>query len=102
MRREAGELMTSMFHLPHGDTGLFDAKPLLVSEKALLGSFRHTVTNRRIEFRLMAADLNGSIAESVDEYAWIDPKELARIPHPSYVAKAVAMATVKSPACAGG
>ena len=102
MRREAGDLMTSMFHLPHGDTALFAAPPLRVSEKTLIGSFRHTVTNRRIEFRLVAADLNGSIAESVDEYAWIDPKELARIPHPSYVAKAVAMATVKSPACAGG
>lgn len=102
MRRESGDLMTSMFHLPHGRATLFGAHPLSVSAKQLLGAFRHTITNRRIEFELFAADLNGSIRESVDEYAWIDPADLARIPHPSYVAKAVAMATVRSTACAGG
>lgn len=107
MRRESGELMTAMFHLPHGRATLLGADPLPVSEKTLLGTFRHTITNRRIEFQLFTADLNGSIRESVDEYAWIDPTDLTRIPHPSYVAKAVAMASlessgVKSPQCAGG
>jgi A/G-specific adenine glycosylase len=96
MRREGGELMTSMFHLPHGRATLFGADPLPVSEKKLLGAFRHTITNRRIEFQLFTADLNGSVRESVDEYAWIDPSDLAHIPHPSYVAKAIAIATCHS------
>ncbi len=107
MRRESGQLMTSMFHLPHGRATLFGANPLSVNEKTLLGAFRHTITNRRIEFQLFSADLNGSIRESVDEYAWIDPSDLTRIPHPSYVAKAVALASlessrVRSSQCAGG
>jgi A/G-specific adenine glycosylase len=102
MRRESGDLMTAMYHLPHGESAIFDARPLPVSQKNLLGTFRHTVTNRRIEFRLYAADLNGSIRDSVDEYAWIDPADMQQVPHPSYVAKALAIATVKSHACAGG
>jgi A/G-specific adenine glycosylase len=102
MRRESGQLMNAMFHLPHGRETLFGSAPLTVVSPTLLGAFRHTITNRRIEFQLFAADLNASLRESVDEYTWIDPSELARFPHPSYVAKAVAIATVKSSACAGG
>ena len=78
MRRERG-----LFHLP--DSGA----TLHVRRAALLGSFRHTITTRRIEFRLFAATLF-SIADD-DDYAWIDPKEIGSVPHPSYVRKALAL-----------
>jgi A/G-specific adenine glycosylase len=89
MRRERGALMTSMLHLPHGSTDLLDGRVLPVVEKELIGSFRHTITTRNIEFRLHRAELRG-IADSGD-FEWVDPSDLPRLPHPSYVAKAVAM-----------
>lgn len=103
MRRESGALMRSMFHLPHGDTSLLGGVTIDVRRGELLGTFRHTITNRRIEFQLFAADPTGSVRDTGDEYAWIDPRELSRIPHPSYVAKALAMAAgLQSKPCAGG
>ncbi|HVR38299.1 MAG TPA: A/G-specific adenine glycosylase, partial [Thermoanaerobaculia bacterium] len=48
MRRESGKLMNAMFHLPHGDTALLTGTPLAPKKKTLRGTFRHTVTNRRI------------------------------------------------------
>ena len=91
MRRESGALMTAMFHLPHGSTSLLTGKPLRVRDHDLLGSFRHTITTRSVEFEVHRATLGSRIAEG-EEYAWIDPAELASVPHPSYVAKALRLA----------
>ncbi len=87
MRREAGPLMNAMFHLPHGDTSLLTGAPLHVSQKQRLGRFRHTVTNRRIEFEVFAAT-----AKKTRHYAWIDPA--SDFPHPSYVRKALRLAGI--------
>lgn len=86
MRRESGKLLTAMFHLPHGDTALLGGTPLSAETKTLLGTFRHTITNRRIEFALYEAVLSSRAGR---EYQWIDPRELANVPHPSYVRKAL-------------
>ena len=93
MRRESGKLMTAMFHLPHGDDSLLGGIPLRPHTGALLGTFRHTVTTRRIEFSLYAATLRGRAG---DGYSWIDADELASVPHPSYVRKALRLARAKS------
>ncbi len=88
MRREAGPLMNAMYHLPHGDTSLLSGKPLAVTPRDLLGTFRHTVTTRRIEFALYTATAR---VRTGKEWAWIDPAALGQVPHSSYVAKAVRM-----------
>ena len=90
MRRERGKLMNAMFHLPHGATTLLAGAPLRVRGTAHVATFRHTVTNRRIEFDVFTATLT-TIADS-DEYAWIDTTSMAKVPHPSYVKKALEMA----------
>ncbi len=87
MRRETGKLMTAMFHLPHGNAALLDATPLAVRDAHAVGTFRHTVTNRRITFELFRAR-----ARRTGAYEWIDPAALAGIPHPSYVRKALELA----------
>ena len=89
MRRESGALMNGMYHLPHGNTSLLPGRPLEVLLGEALGSFRHTITTRRIEFTLHTARLPTRIRESPDEYAWIDPAKLDEIAHPSYVRKAL-------------
>jgi A/G-specific adenine glycosylase len=89
MRRERGALMTSMLHLPHGSTALLGGRLLSVVEKELIGSFRHTITTRSVEFRVLRAELR-EISDSL-EYEWVDPCDLSRLPHPSYVAKALAL-----------
>jgi A/G-specific adenine glycosylase len=89
MRRESGPLMNAMFHLPHGDTSLLSGQPLAVAPGALLGTFRHTITNRRIEFVVHAANARAS-----NGYEWIDPKEMHEVPHPSYVRKALRMSRI--------
>lgn len=101
MRRESGSLMTSMFHLPHGSSALLAGPPLEVTASAFIGAFRHTITTRNVEFRLHAAQMAGKVADG-GEYAWIDPKVLGDVPHPSYVAKAIALAQAKIDPCAGG
>jgi len=88
MRRERGQLMTSMFHLPHGDASLFGTAPLDVARSRLVGKFRHTVTNRRIEFTLFEAELTSTVRDG-DDYEWIDVTKLRTVAHPSYVAKAL-------------
>jgi A/G-specific adenine glycosylase len=90
MRRESGKLMNAMFHLPHGATTLLAGAPLRVRGAAHVGTFRHTVTNRRIEFEVFTATL-ATIADS-DDYAWIDVASMAEVPHPSYVKKALRLA----------
>jgi len=88
MRREPGPLMNAMFHLPHSNTSLFSGAPLAVSPNARLGRFRHTVTNRRIEFEVFSAS-----ARKTRDYCWIDPA--SEFPHPSYVRKALRLAGIE-------
>lgn len=92
MRRESGQLMCGMFHLPHGDTTLLTGTPLRIGASATLGTFRHTVTNRRITFEVFAVAHRPRTRAR--EYAWIDPDALAAIPHPSYVRKALRLAGI--------
>ena len=94
MRREAGPLMNAMYHLPHGDTSLLSGQPLDVTPRELLGTFRHTVTTRRIEFALYSASAR---VRAGKEWAWIDPAALGEVPHSSYVAKAVRIWASQSP-----
>lgn len=89
MRRESGKLMTSMFHLPHGNTALLGGTPMVVREAVPVGSFRHTVTNRRITFELFRAR-----ARRPAGYEWIATDALRELPHPSYVRKALELASV--------
>jgi len=96
MRREPGKLMNAMFHLPHGDTSLLGGTPLPAITGTLLGTFRHTVTTRRIEFTLYAATLPSILRDGGGDYSWIDPLDMASVPHPSYVKKALRLARVKS------
>src|SRR5262249_49091815 len=94
MRREEGKLMNAMFHLPHGDSSLLAGDALAVIAPKLLGSFRHTITNRRIEFQLFSAELERQVSDRRGDYAWVDAKRLADIPHPSYVRKALSVAGI--------
>ena len=90
MQRETGELMRGMFHLPHGDTSLLTGMPLRVKNAAKVGSFRHTITHRRITFEVYRATANGRQATA----SWVDPAQLAAVPHPSYVRKALRLAGI--------
>jgi A/G-specific adenine glycosylase len=92
MRRESGQLMRGMFHLPHGDTTLLTGTPLRFDDASALGSFRHTVTNRRITFEVFAVARRPRPRGA--EYAWIDPSALGDFPHPSYVRKALRLAGI--------
>ena len=91
MRRESGPLMNAMYHLPHGDTSLLSGKPLDVTPSNLLGTFRHTVTTRRIEFALYAATAR---VRAGREWSWVDPAALEAVPHPSYVGKALRLCSL--------
>lgn len=93
MRRERGPRMDAMFHLPHAGVAPFSGAPLAAEPDAQLGSFRHTITSRRIEFSVCTARI-GRLRESAGEYSWIDPDLLHTIPHPSWVAKALRSAGV--------
>lgn len=104
MRRERGPLMDAMYHLPHADTSLLSGQPLAAAADKHLGSFRHTITTRRIEFAVYSA-ITGRIREAAGEYEWIDPANLDSVPHPSYVRKALkvaASATADDSRSAGG
>ena len=92
MRRESGQLMRGMFHLPHGDTTLLTGTPLRIGASSTLGTFRHTVTNRRITFEVFAVTRRPRTLSG--EYAWIVPDALGTIPHPSYVRKALRLAGI--------
>ena len=88
MQRESGPLMRGMYHLPHGDTSLLTGKPLRVKSAESVGSFRHTVTNRRIVFEVLVVRRSSLVGE------WIHPRDLPTIPHPSYVRKALQLAGI--------
>jgi A/G-specific adenine glycosylase len=95
MRRESGPLMNDLYHLPHGDTSLLTGKPLNATPRQLLGTFRHTVTTRKIEFTVYTADargIRGSADYKKGDYEWIDVSEMSAVPHPSYVKKALRLA----------
>ena len=96
MRREEGALMNAMYHLPHGESSLLSGKPLDVVRGSLLGTFRHTVTNRRITFDVYAAELTSRVREGKGDRTWVDPERLGSVPHPSYVRKALLTARVVS------
>jgi A/G-specific adenine glycosylase len=83
MRRASGTLMDAMYHLPHGDTSLLDGEPFTAEARELLGTFRHTVTTRKIEFVVYAA----TVARRARGYEWIE--NVDEVPHPSYVRKAL-------------
>ena len=85
MRRASGTLMDAMYHLPHGDTSLLAGEPFIAESCELLGSFRHTVTTRKIEFVVYAARVGRRPAG----YEWI--AEVDEVPHPSYVRKALGL-----------
>ena len=85
MHRATGPLMDSMYHLPHGDTSLLEGTPLAATPGTLLGTFRHTVTTRKIEFLLYEATVRGRTRG----FEWIDLEKLHEVPHPSYVRKAL-------------
>jgi A/G-specific adenine glycosylase len=88
--QSTGSLMTGMWHLPHGSSELLPGSDAERFRRiARLGSFRHTITRRRIRFELWEAELS-RIAEG-PEARWVAPEELVSIPHPSYVRKALAM-----------
>lgn len=89
MRRESGPLMNDLYHLPHGDTSLLTGQPLDPARRELLGTFRHTVTTRKIEFTVYTA----AAPRVKDGYEWIDLERLGEIPHPSYVKKALMLAS---------
>jgi adenine-specific DNA glycosylase len=89
MRRESGRLMHAMLHLPHGDTSLLTGRPLRAKVAAPVGSFRHTITNRRVTFTVHPAELKERVGR---EYTWVDPGEIGKFPHPSYVRKALGLA----------
>jgi len=90
MRRESGPLMNDLYHLPHGDTSLLTGQPLNVIPRELLGTFRHTVTTRKIQFTVYTAEARGIRTRA--EYEWIDVREMSEVPHPSYVKKALRLA----------
>ncbi|MFN2239613.1 MAG: A/G-specific adenine glycosylase [Thermoanaerobaculia bacterium] len=88
--QSTGSLMTGMWHLPHGSSELLPGSDAERFRRiAKLGSFRHTITHRRIRFELWEAELSG-IAEG-PEASWIAPEELVSLPHPSYVRKALTL-----------
>ena len=89
LRREGGKLMNAMYHLPHGDSSLLGGTPYDASNAKLLGTFRHTVTNRRITFEVYTAEGSRRVREPADECAWVDPQDMRAVPHPSYVRKAL-------------
>jgi adenine-specific DNA glycosylase len=84
--------MRGMFHLPHGDTSLLTGRPLRIDGASVVGTFRHTVTNRRITFEVFAVARRPRPRGT--EYAWIDPLALGDVPHPSYVRKALRLAGI--------
>jgi len=92
MRRHSGRLMGGMFHLPHGNGLLLRSCRFPVPpSRSDLGSFRHSVTNRRITFSVFAVTGQRRRANG---YEWIDPHRLCDLPHPSYVRKALQLAGI--------
>lgn len=95
LRQARGRIAREMFHLPHGSMeilGTDDSMRFTTRER--VGSFRHSITHRRIEFDLWRCNVRETIAEDDGDLEWIDPTALDRLPHPSYVRKALKLAGV--------
>lgn len=93
LQRHEGRLMDGMFHLPHGsDVLIADSSNRFVRRREL-GRFTHTITNRRVVFVVHEAEPRDSVAEARQELVWVDADTLTRYPHPSYVMKALRIAS---------
>lgn len=79
MRRETAALMKGLFVLPEEGKG------------TEVGTFRHTITNRRIKFVVHKA--TGDQRPATD-HSWVAPADLANTPHPSFVKKALRVAGI--------
>lgn len=91
-RRESeGNLLRAMLRLPHGSPDLHEDRELLFDRTERLGSFRHTITHRRIVFEVWSAAPRGPLPRGDSSWRWLRPEELADQPHPSYVRKAMAI-----------
>jgi len=89
MRRSDGRLMKGMFQLPVGVDGLFGRAIVVAEPGPFVGEVTHTITHRRIRFRLHLPRLPDTLAETEGEWLWIAPEELSEHPHPSWVKKAL-------------
>ena len=78
LRREA--LVKGMYQLPN------------IRATRRVGSFRHTITNRRITFDVFARTTRARKSEPNE--LWVDPARLSEVPHPSYVRKALQIAGI--------
>jgi A/G-specific adenine glycosylase len=96
MRRERGRLMNRMFHLPQGNGLLVRGSRFTVHGKKAVGKFRHTITNRRITFEVFTVPRTANREPRTGGYVWVRPTELATLPHPSYVRKALQLAGIGS------
>jgi A/G-specific adenine glycosylase len=89
MRRESGTLFDGMWVLPE------EVRSSRFS--VLRGTFRHTITNRRIQFDVYKTENRELRTENNHENnKWVHPSDLANIPHPSYVRKALVIAGVET------
>ena len=80
MRRETAALMQGLFVLPEEGEG------------TAVGTFRHTITNRRITFIVHTANAERRTANK--GHRWVAPADLASTPHPSFVKKALRVAGI--------
>jgi A/G-specific adenine glycosylase len=78
LRRES--LVKGMYQLPN------------VRAARRVGSFRHTITNRRITFDVFAGRKRSRSSDPAD--LWLEPARLSEVPHPSYVRKALQIAGI--------
>lgn len=86
LQRETGSLMKGLFVLPR--------EPVAGRRSpVLIGSFLHTITNRRITFEVFSA-ASGK-RQAAGDRVWIDPARLHELPHPSYVRKALQIAGIE-------
>lgn len=91
VRRGGGSLMHGMWHLPHGSDALApELRMENVRAVRSLGTFRHTVTFRRIVFEVFEADID-SVADD-GESRMMTEEEILSSAHPSYIRKALAIA----------
>lgn len=87
LRSEQGSLMTGLWHLPHGVPDLIPETAIANwISREVLGTFRHTVTDRRITFVIHRADLDSLVSDGPAEAAWQYPED--DLATPSYVVKA--------------
>src|SRR5439155_16416288 len=75
MRRESGPLMDGMFHLPHGNHSLIRGSRVAVRGSRRVGTFRHTITNRRITFEVFVSSRPAS--RHLRSATWIHPCQLS-------------------------